>query len=169
MKKKLLIDMHSLRASRLGMASDIPRMDGIISEKPNTNGRKTIRELAMFRYSCRKCEDAPCVMACPAEALEKDADGMIQRSTNLCVACKSCVVICPFGTIMNDFFEHIRTPGRYPDLSDPDDLVMHVQENPGHGLRLIDIEVETSADMHEMSDQIHVKENTWETHKKPEK
>ena len=41
----------------------------------NTNGLKTIRELATFRFTCRKCEDAPCINVCPADALEKDENG----------------------------------------------------------------------------------------------
>ena len=50
--------------------------------------------------------------------LEKDMDGLIHRHINLCISCKSCVTICPFGTMMTDFFVHHRDKDLYFDLSD---------------------------------------------------
>lgn len=73
---------------------------------PANNGVAALRELAAFLVSCRRCADSPCMHVCPAGALEKDKDGLLHRATNLCIACKSCVAICPFGTLMNDFFDY---------------------------------------------------------------
>ena len=86
---------------------------------------KPIRELAVFRFSCRKCEDAPCIKVCPAEALDKDPDGIVERHTNLCISCKWCVTICPFGTMMTDFFAHHRNRELLFDLNNEKEL----QEN----------------------------------------
>lgn len=73
---------------------------------PVNQGIKALLELASFAVTCRRCEDSPCMTVCPSGALEKDEQGIIHRSGNLCVACKSCVAICPFGTLMNDFFSY---------------------------------------------------------------
>ncbi len=161
--------MGRLRKSREGAPSDGPRFDAIIRDSPNQNGLKTLRELALFQFSCRRCAEAPCVMACPAQALEKDADGILHRSTHLCVACKSCVVICPFGTIMNDLFEHIRTDGRYFDLDEPDELQRFLELNPDSRVSLIGTDTSPKQDVHTLREGILIKEYTWEKHKNPEK
>ena len=89
MALKILIDMIKLRSAMVeNSALTLP--DAYFYPSLNVNGLKTIRELAVFRFTCRKCEDAPCISVCPSDALEKDEDGIIIRHTNLCVSCKSC-------------------------------------------------------------------------------
>ncbi len=61
-----------------------------------------LREKATFEVICRRCVHASCVLACPFDALERDADGVIKRHNLRCVSCKSCAVACPFGTIYNE-------------------------------------------------------------------
>ena len=58
-----------------------------------------IREQATFELVCRRCQVASCVLACPFQALERTADGIIKRHNLRCVSCKSCALACPFGTI----------------------------------------------------------------------
>lgn len=50
--------------------------------------------------SCQHCEDAPCVDACPKEAISRD-DKMVRTviDYNLCVGCRMCVFACPFGSM----------------------------------------------------------------------
>ena len=49
---------------------------------------------------CRHCEDAPCVQICPTKAIEKmDTEGPIIIKDELCVGCKWCILVCPFGVI----------------------------------------------------------------------
>lgn len=49
---------------------------------------------------CRHCEDAPCVTACPTEALHRDtANGPVLMDADRCIGCKFCMVVCPFGAI----------------------------------------------------------------------
>ena len=97
---------------------------------PIINGLKSVRELVTFRFTCRKCEEAPCIAVCPADALEKDMEGVISRHTNLCISCKSCVTICPFGTMMSDFFKHHCDKALFHDLRDDDDLRRFVALSP---------------------------------------
>jgi carbon-monoxide dehydrogenase iron sulfur subunit len=49
---------------------------------------------------CRHCEDAPCVKICPTKAIEKiGAEGPVIIKDELCVGCKFCILVCPFGVI----------------------------------------------------------------------
>ncbi len=76
---------------------------------PDNKGVKSLIELAAFSLVCRKCEEAPCVSACPKDALEKQKNGMVKRYNMRCVGCKSCVIACPFGAICSeliDFYAH---------------------------------------------------------------
>jgi Fe-S-cluster-containing hydrogenase component 2 len=162
MGKKLLIDLTRLREHKPGKPSDQPKPEAVMSEYPNRNGRKTIRELAVFRYTCRKCEKAPCIEACPADALDKDDQGIVRRSTNMCVSCKSCVVICPFGTMMNDFFEFHRTPENYFDLDDPRETENFINKNPEGAVSWVEMEEDPSRDIYRFNDKVLIKEKNWE-------
>ncbi|NMD43530.1 MAG: 4Fe-4S dicluster domain-containing protein [Firmicutes bacterium] len=49
---------------------------------------------------CRHCEEAPCVRICPTGALIKEGvEGAVVLQDNLCIGCKWCVLVCPFGVI----------------------------------------------------------------------
>lgn len=63
---------------------------------PFNKGIYRLIEDAIRVIPCRHCEDAPCVTACPTDALKKEGEHL-RRSGFLCTSCKSCVVACPFG------------------------------------------------------------------------
>lgn len=53
---------------------------------------------------CRHCEDAPCAVVCPVNAIEI-RDGMVSMKEQACIGCKMCALVCPFGAItMNGTF-----------------------------------------------------------------
>jgi len=158
MSKKILIDLTKLRDHHISGRGDKPRIEGILSDHPNTNGLKTLRELAVFRFTCRRCEEAPCIQVCPADALEKDEEGVIMRHTNLCISCKSCVTICPFGTMMSDFFEHKRDPHRYYDLNDEKQLRQFIEYNPGGAVKRVDMEENPEENIYALNDQVLIKD-----------
>ena len=54
---------------------------------------------------CRQCEDAPCVAACPNEAMYEDERGIVRRSPVRCSGCRCCFLACPFGVI-DDVVKH---------------------------------------------------------------
>ncbi len=54
---------------------------------------------------CRQCEDAPCVQACPNEAMYEDDSGIVRRSPVRCSGCRCCFLACPFGVI-DDVVKH---------------------------------------------------------------
>ncbi len=47
---------------------------------------------------CRQCENAPCVNACPTQALVYET-GTVQLVAERCIGCQTCVVACPFGAM----------------------------------------------------------------------
>jgi Fe-S-cluster-containing dehydrogenase component len=73
---------------------------------PFNSGTVYIREIAEFAATCRKCDESPCVNACPREALEKQENGIIKRYNLRCVACNSCSYACPFGTILPELIPY---------------------------------------------------------------
>ena len=76
MAKKILIDLEKFRAVP-GTRCDESPPDGLYTPSVDGQGLKSIRELAVFQFTCRKCTDTPCIWVCPADALEKDDKGMI--------------------------------------------------------------------------------------------
>lgn len=57
----------------------------------------------MMSVTCRLCEHAPCVAACPRDALSVDADnGTIVLDKVRCTGCGWCIEACDFGAIAMD-------------------------------------------------------------------
>lgn len=52
---------------------------------------------------CQHCEDAPCMTACPREAIHREIEtNRIMVDYEICISCKMCVAACPFGAIAFD-------------------------------------------------------------------
>ena len=77
------------------------------------HGVVALRERATYQVVCRRCEAPSCVMACPFDALERKADGVLERHALRCVSCKLCAHACPFGTIYPDMVAFYVTPCDY--------------------------------------------------------
>jgi carbon-monoxide dehydrogenase iron sulfur subunit len=50
---------------------------------------------------CRHCENAPCMAACPSNAIKKE-DGIVVVEKEKCIGCKACMMVCPFGAMSID-------------------------------------------------------------------
>jgi Fe-S-cluster-containing dehydrogenase component len=47
---------------------------------------------------CMHCEEPACAAACPADAIKKTSDGVVQSALqSRCIGCSNCVLACPFG------------------------------------------------------------------------
>ena len=53
---------------------------------------------ATVPFVCMHCDDPTCAQVCPADAIKKTEDGVVQSSLKpRCIACSNCVLACPFG------------------------------------------------------------------------
>jgi carbon-monoxide dehydrogenase iron sulfur subunit len=49
---------------------------------------------------CGQCADAPCVQACPVDALSRDRrTGAVRLAEDECIACPACSDACPYGLV----------------------------------------------------------------------
>ncbi len=48
---------------------------------------------------CNQCADAPCVAACPTEAMYQRPDGIVDFDKRACIGCKACIAACPYDAI----------------------------------------------------------------------
>ena len=70
--------------------------------------RSRIRVIRIYPHinaslTCRLCEDAPCVVACPRKALaQSEETGTILIDDDLCNGCGWCFEACDFGAITLD-------------------------------------------------------------------
>ena len=99
--KRLFVDLEKLNSCEAVSSKCSYYYNG------KNSGITRLREIGEFLYICRHCEEAPCVNACPKEAIERQSDGIIKRFTMRCISCKSCSLACPFGTIPLDTIPYI--------------------------------------------------------------
>lgn len=53
--------------------------------------------------SCQHCEEAPCLQACPQEAISRDEElARVVIDYGKCVGCRTCFYACPFGAMKFD-------------------------------------------------------------------
>ena len=50
-----------------------------------------------FFIQCQHCENPPCAMVCPTGATYVDEYGVVRLDHSKCVACRACVIACPYG------------------------------------------------------------------------
>ena len=47
---------------------------------------------------CMHCDTPTCAEVCPADAIKRTGDGVVQTARKpRCIACNNCVLACPFG------------------------------------------------------------------------
>jgi len=155
MGKKLLIDLMKIRDYE-----NIPA-EGIFKKNGYERSFKSIRELATFHFTCRKCEKTPCINACPAEALKKDGNGLINRSMYKCIRCKSCIVICPFGTLVDDLFAAKESGRKFIHLDREGDLEEFASFFPDDIVAWTDAGENKAENIFALNDDILIIEKPW--------
>lgn len=56
-------------------------------------------QLSFLPLLCMHCQDAPCLDACPTEAVVRLEDGRVTIDQDRCCGNKACVSACPYGAI----------------------------------------------------------------------
>jgi len=60
-----------------------------------------IEPITMTAVACRLCADAPCVLACPRNALARsEKNGIILVDDDKCDGCGWCIEACDFGAVV---------------------------------------------------------------------
>lgn len=61
-------------------------------------GQYPTARIAFVSLACFHCNEAPCLLVCPREAIFRDeASGVITVDEDLCIGCRACAMVCPFG------------------------------------------------------------------------
>jgi len=56
------------------------------------------RSIQTVPVVCMHCESPTCAEVCPADAIKRTEDGVVQTARKpRCIACNNCVLACPFG------------------------------------------------------------------------
>ena len=154
--KRLLIDLEKLYSCETATA------ECSYSYHPKNNGIARLREIGQFMYICRRCEEAPCVTACPKEALEKQEDGTIKRYTMRCISCKSCSHACPFGTIPIETIPYITSQcDACLDRCDKEEPICSRTCSIEGAVKFVDIEESEKDDVYLISKNIAVRAKEW--------
>jgi len=72
-------------------------------------GQATHVKMSFIFVPCQHCENAPCIEACPEDAIYRRSDGLVVIDPKLCTGCQSCLNAdaCPYGAIYYNDSAHI--------------------------------------------------------------
>ncbi|MFC1823661.1 4Fe-4S dicluster domain-containing protein [Thermodesulfobacteriota bacterium] len=69
----------------------------VIKVGPKMVGDRLMMDFIPMR--CRHCSKAPCIEACPEDAITKRSDGIVLIDRESCIGCLNCAEVCPFKAI----------------------------------------------------------------------
>ena len=154
---KLLVDLEAVE-----QVSAELRVPCSYYYHPANDGYAALRETATFALFCRHCAEGTCVKACPKEALTRGEDGIVRRSTMLCVKCNSCVLACPFGTIREALIPFASSRCDYcVGRLGPGESPKCVEAAGGQLVRFGRFSEDESQGIHALNDVVLVKVQTW--------
>ncbi len=74
-------------------------------------------EMYYFPLMCMHCEKAPCIDACPNQAIYKQDGGIVLISEEKCIACEPCKIACPAGLSPRSYIS-LLAEGRFREAID---------------------------------------------------
>ena len=99
--KVLMIDHEKCTGCRLCELVCAVKHDGI--SNPARSRIRVIKWEAEGVYvpmSCQQCQDAPCMIGCPAGAISRSEPmERVEVDYDRCIGCRTCVSVCPFGAM----------------------------------------------------------------------
>jgi Fe-S-cluster-containing dehydrogenase component len=66
---------------------------------------ETFEKPVFITRPCMHCENAPCVDVCPVHATYHRPDGLVKMDYDRCIGCRYCMVACPYGVRVFNWFE----------------------------------------------------------------
>lgn len=128
---------------------------------PENKGIISLLELVSRAEICRKCKEAPCVNACPNEALERQPDGVLKRYGMRCTGCESCVLACPFGAIYPEIVPFLTSQCDYCLGSANGDKPECVKSCPEKAVQYVEVEESKEKDIRLIGDKLAVHALPW--------
>ncbi len=129
--------------------------------RTHNNGVISLLELAARSRVCRKCEEAPCVKACPNEALEKNTEGDLRRYSMRCSSCKTCVLACPFGAIYPEIVPYLTSQCDYCIGTVGENPPVCVESCPLGAVKYIEVKESKEKNIYSISDKLAVHSISW--------
>ena len=77
-------------------------LEQAVAESPGPRRMVSVEAAGEFGVpiQCRHCEAAPCIDICPTGAIRRlTEEGPVIVEEQMCIGCKLCILICPFGTL----------------------------------------------------------------------
>jgi carbon-monoxide dehydrogenase iron sulfur subunit len=94
----------------------LPRQRIHVESIGDKNAPHGIRSIAL---QCRHCEDPLCAQACISGGISRHPEtGEVVSNPDKCVACWSCIMVCPFGVIVQ--YEDCRRAAKCDHCADRD-------------------------------------------------
>jgi hydrogenase-4 component A len=93
----------------LAACSDAHKLQGLQQHPRLTLVRTQTKTAPVL---CRHCDDAPCKQVCPVNAISFQDEAVYLNET-LCIGCKLCGLVCPFGAITPSGSRPLNIPARY--------------------------------------------------------
>lgn len=68
----------------------------------NPYNKKATMKRTFLPTLCMHCAEAPCLSACPNDAISRGADGIVRVNESECDSNRDCIKACPYGAIHID-------------------------------------------------------------------
>ncbi len=81
-----------------------------------SEGKYPTVRIEFIPMPCMHCDDAPCIIVCPAKATYRRNDGIVIQDFRRCIGCRYCIVVCPYGVRSFNFKDQQEKEYHRPDL-----------------------------------------------------